>query len=92
MQDDPKPQGAFLNDLQLLFCTMVLNVIEPAQTRYILAAEDLENFLKEKFGDENPDYDFKVEVCDTIKNTTQIHSLLSRSMYVTGGPSKRLRK
>ncbi|RYN16542.1 hypothetical protein AA0119_g11917 [Alternaria tenuissima] len=40
---------------------MVLNVIEPAQTRYILAAEDLENFLREKFGDENPDCDFKVE-------------------------------
>ena len=46
---------------------MVLNVIEPAQTRYILAAEDLENFLKEKFGNENPDYDFKVEVRDKIK-------------------------
>ncbi|CAN9387704.1 unnamed protein product [Alternaria alternata] len=44
---------------------MVLNVIEPAQTRYILAAEDLENFLKDKFSDEYPDYDFKVEhVCD----------------------------
>ncbi|KAF5845883.1 hypothetical protein GGP41_008353 [Bipolaris sorokiniana] len=46
---------------------MVLNIIEPAQTRYILAAEDLENFLKEKFGEGNPDYDFKVEVCDKIK-------------------------
>ncbi|EMD58256.1 hypothetical protein COCSADRAFT_49934, partial [Bipolaris sorokiniana ND90Pr] len=41
----------------------VLNIIEPAQTRYILAAEDLENFLKEKFGEGNPDYDFK-HVCD----------------------------
>jgi len=59
---------------------MVLNVIEPAQTRYILAAEDLENFLREKFGDENPDYDFKVEVCNEIKKTKRVHSLLSRSM------------
>ncbi|KAH6870498.1 hypothetical protein BKA58DRAFT_385178 [Alternaria rosae] len=40
---------------------MVLNVIEPTHTRYILAAEDLENFLKGKFGDEHPNYDFKVE-------------------------------
>jgi hypothetical protein len=53
---------------------MVLNVIEPAQTRYILAAEDLENFLKEKFGDENPDYDFKVEVGGTIVKTNQVHN------------------
>jgi hypothetical protein len=59
---------------------MVLNVIEPAQTRYILAAEDLENFLREKFGDENPDYDFKVEVYNGIKKTKRVHSLLSRSM------------
>ena len=71
---------------------MVLNVIEPTQTRYILAAEDLENFLKGKFGDEHPDYDFKVEVRGTIKKSNQVHSLLSRCMYVIGGPSKHLRK
>jgi CDP-diacylglycerol pyrophosphatase len=71
---------------------MVLNVIEPAQTRYILAAGDLENFLKEKFSDEYPDYDFKVEVCSTIKKSNQVHSLLSCSMYAIGGPSKHLRK
>ncbi|CAO2655111.1 Nn.00g101750.m01.CDS01 [Neocucurbitaria sp. VM-36] len=44
---------------------MVLNVIEPAQTRYIPLAGDLENFLRDKYGEAHPDYDFNVEhVCD----------------------------
>ena len=41
---------------------MVLNVIEPAQTRYITLAEDLEEFLKDKFGKDHPNYDYKIEV------------------------------
>jgi hypothetical protein len=41
---------------------MVLNVIEPAQTGYIALAEDLEEFLKEKFGKEHPDFDYDIHV------------------------------
>ncbi|KAF2244764.1 hypothetical protein BU26DRAFT_568764 [Trematosphaeria pertusa] len=44
---------------------MVLNVIEPAHSRYIPLAELLEDFLKEKFGKDYPDYDYNIEhVCD----------------------------
>ncbi|KAF1846864.1 uncharacterized protein K460DRAFT_402234 [Cucurbitaria berberidis CBS 394.84] len=44
---------------------MVLNVIEPVQTRYIPLAEDLEKFLRAKYEQEYPSYEFNVEhVCD----------------------------
>jgi protein-S-isoprenylcysteine O-methyltransferase Ste14 len=41
---------------------MVLNVIPPAQAGYISLAEDLEKFLVARFGQQYPNYDFKVEV------------------------------
>jgi hypothetical protein len=40
---------------------MVLNVLDPAQTRYIVRGEELEAHLKEKYGKEYPDFDFSVE-------------------------------
>ncbi|KAF2687943.1 hypothetical protein K458DRAFT_428742 [Lentithecium fluviatile CBS 122367] len=44
---------------------MVFNVLDPAQTRYIVNEEDLESFLKEKYGKEHPDFDYNIEhVCD----------------------------
>jgi hypothetical protein len=41
---------------------MVLNVLDPAHTRYIVRGEELEEYLKEKYGNEYPEFDFKVEV------------------------------
>ena len=41
---------------------MVLNVIPLAQTGYITCAEPLENFLRQKYGNEYPDWEFDVQV------------------------------
>lgn len=41
---------------------MVRNVLDPAQTGYIVAAEDLEAFLKEKYGKTHPNFQYNVEV------------------------------
>ena len=43
----------------------VLNVIEPVQTRYIVLAEDLENFLREKYAETHPNYNFEITVRDS---------------------------
>jgi hypothetical protein len=43
---------------------MVLNVIPPAQAGYIPLAEDLEKFLVAKFGQQYPNFDYKVEVTE----------------------------
>ena len=51
---------------------MVLNVIEPAQTRYIPLAEDLEAFLRGKYGEAYPEYDFNVEVYYDHHNTRDL--------------------
>jgi hypothetical protein len=59
---------------EALHFIMVLNVIETSQTRYILDADDLESFLKRKFGQHYPNYDFKVEV-------EHRHSILCQLQY-----------
>jgi hypothetical protein len=41
---------------------MVLNVIPLAQTGYITCEEPLENFLRRKYGNEYPDWEFNVQV------------------------------
>ena len=41
---------------------MVLNVIEPSQTRYIEFPDDLENFLRKKFEKEHPGFNFQIKV------------------------------
>lgn len=41
---------------------MVLNVIPLAQTGYITCEEPLENFLRQKYGNEYPDWEFDVQV------------------------------
>lgn len=41
---------------------MVLNVLDPAQTRYIVRAEELEAFLHNKYEKDHPNYEFNVEV------------------------------
>ena len=43
---------------------MVFNVLEPALTRYIAVGNDLETFLKGKYGRDYPDFEFEVEVCE----------------------------
>lgn len=74
---------------------MVLNVIEPAQTRYIPLAEDLEIFLRDKFGEVYPGYDFNVEVY-LDSHTSQINVLFSNrfvcSMFAIDGLSKLQRR
>ncbi|KAF2132836.1 hypothetical protein P153DRAFT_393786 [Dothidotthia symphoricarpi CBS 119687] len=40
---------------------MVFNVLEPALTRYISLREDLEGFLRDKYGQDHPNFDFEVE-------------------------------
>ena len=41
---------------------MVLNVIPLAQTGYITCEEPLEAFLRQKYGNDYPDFDFEVQV------------------------------
>ncbi|KAF2705204.1 hypothetical protein K504DRAFT_506154 [Pleomassaria siparia CBS 279.74] len=40
---------------------MVLNVLDPAQTRYFFQAHDLEQVLKAKYDPSHPNYDFNIE-------------------------------
>lgn len=40
---------------------MVLNVLDPSQTRYVVRAEELEAFLQSKYEQDYPNYNFNVE-------------------------------
>lgn len=66
---------------------MVLNVLDPAQTRYIVRGEELEEFLKERYRKEHPDFNFSVEVSARY---SKLRSLLNvSSMFAIDGYLKR---
>lgn len=59
----------------------VRNVIEPAQTRYIVQSGDLETFLKKKFG-HSYDFNIKVRKFHAVYGTRLTKVAHSRSMDI----------
>lgn len=54
---------------------MVLNVIDPVHSRYIIEEDDLEKFLKDKFGKDYPDYNYDISVWQLSPNITLVTDL-----------------
>jgi disulfide oxidoreductase YuzD len=67
---------------------MVLNVISPAQAEYIPLAEDLEKFLVAKFGQQYPNFDFKMEVTEVLALQATEHTDRNDSIPAIDGSLK----